>query len=57
MMITVLKDRRCLCVFTVSVLCFFQNIDVNAYQHQRVRTLLQQRQSSQAKKLMQEVVL
>nr|CBI82740.1 hypothetical protein BARSC_190011 [Bartonella schoenbuchensis R1] len=51
MMITVLKDRRCLCVFTVSVLCFFQNIDVNAYQHQRVRTLLQQRQSSQAKKV------
>ncbi|ENN91031.1 autotransporter outer membrane beta-barrel domain-containing protein [Bartonella schoenbuchensis] len=49
MMITVLKDRRCLCVFTVSVLCFFQNIDVNAYQN--VRSFLQQRQSSQAKKV------
>ncbi|EJF88074.1 autotransporter outer membrane beta-barrel domain-containing protein [Bartonella melophagi] len=51
MMITVLKDRRCLCVFTVSVLCFFQNIDVNATQSMRVRALLQQRQSLQERKI------
>ncbi|AQX20188.1 autotransporter outer membrane beta-barrel domain-containing protein [Bartonella sp. WD16.2] len=41
MMITVLKDRRCLCVFTVSALCFFQNIDVNA--NPKSRTSLQPR--------------
>ncbi|MBA9083455.1 hypothetical protein GGR10_001319 [Bartonella chomelii] len=53
MVITVLKDRRCLCVFTVSVLCFFQNIDVNAAQRaaERVRIVLQQRQSLQERKV------
>ncbi|MEL6089677.1 autotransporter outer membrane beta-barrel domain-containing protein [Bartonella schoenbuchensis] len=46
MMITVLKDPRYLCVFTVSALCFFQNIDDA---NPNIRTLLQQRESLQEK--------